>query len=603
MNVLGISAYFHDSSAAIVRDGMVVAAIAEDRLTHVKHDPNFPIFAIDTCLKQAGLDPADLDIVVFYEEPHVKFGRVLTLLLAEFPRGALHFARSLVPWLVTRLWLKTVIANRLGVDPQIVRFLPHHVSHAGQAFLASGYEEAAILTLDGVGEWTTTSIGRGSRAAPNGVDLLVSSDYPHSVGLAYAAVTSFLGFRPNDQECSTMALAAFGSPVHLDRFRAAMQVSEGRVRLEPEAFDFLGDTRSALSPVFADELGLTPRDEGDGYSFDIFAAEPGTASARDRAYADVAASLQARLTEIMLELANYAHALTGLDRLCLAGGVAYNAVSVGELMRRGPFREVFVPPDPGDAGGAAGAALVAAHRAGGRLARAAMPHPYLGTGGEAGDLGALVAELDVDEVPPPPVPIPGEMRVAARSERVGTSEALVSAVADELASARIVGWLQGRSEFGPRALGNRSILARPDDIALAQRIARTIKVRPAYRPFALSVAEEAARELFELPSAIQQPARWMQTVLPVRPGARDGVRGALHVDGTTRPQICAATDNPLFHALLTEVGRTTGLAALLNTSLNLSGLPLCAGAPEALVLFWSCDIDTLVIEDWILRKD
>lgn len=602
MNVLGISAFFHDAAAALYRDGEIVAAISEDRLTHIKHDANFPLFAIDFCLKQANLTPEELDAIVFYEEPHVKFGRVLTLLLASFPRSLWHFVSAMPAWLTTRLWLKTVIASRLGVDPDIVSFVPHHISHASQTFFPSGFDEAAILTLDGVGEWATVSIGRGCRANENGIELLETSEYPHSLGLAYGAVTGFLGFTPNDQECSTMALAAFGAPRHLDRFRDALRLDDGKLRIKSGTFEFLNDRSSAVTRSFARALGLQARNGGT-YGLDVFSAEAGSKAHTDVAYADVAASLQARTDEILLGLAIRAHEKTGLDRLCLAGGVAYNAVSIGELIRRGPFREVYVPPDPGDAGGSVGAALYWAHlKTPGGLKASLMPKPYLGASSDFEGLGSFLEALNTKELPPPPVAPPSDFRVEADWSQIPVSSELIIAVVEELQAGRVVGWLQGRSEFGPRALGNRSILADPSKVDLARRISRYIKVRESLRPYALSVTEEDARTLFELPDGIPHPARWMQMVMPVKPEMRNKVRGAVHIDGTTRPQICGVEDNPLFHALLTAYGEQSGLAALLNTSLNLSGLPLCAGAPEALALFWSCDIDALVINDWIIRK-
>lgn len=602
MNVLGISAFFHDAAAALYRDGEIVAAIAEDRLTHIKHDANFPLFAIDFCLKQAALGPEELDAVVFYEEPHVKFSRVLTLLLASFPKSLRHFVKAMPAWLTTRLWLKTVIAHRLGVDPDIVFFVPHHISHACQAFFPSGFDEAAILTVDGVGEWATASIGRGCRVDETGVELLETNEYPHSLGLAYGAITGFLGFTPNDQECSTMALAAFGEPRHLDHFRNVLRLNEGKLRIERGTFEFLHDRNSVVGSSFAQALGLPPRN-GKAYNLDVFSAAERSEALDDVAYADVAASLQARTDEILLGLAVRAHEKTGLDRLCLAGGVAYNAVSVGELIQKGPFREVYVPPDPGDAGGSVGAALYWAHsRTAGGLRGSIMPKPYLGTSSSFDDLGSFLNALNTEELPPPPVVPEKAFRVEADWRRVPVSSELLITVVEELQAGRVVGWLQGRSEFGPRALGNRSILADPSRVDLARKISRHVKVRQSLRPYALSVAEEDARTLFELPNAIPHPARWMQMVIPVRPEVQCKVRGAIHIDGTTRPQICCVEDNPLFHALLMAYGERSGLAALLNTSLNLSGLPLCAGAPEALALFWSCDVDTLVINDWIIRK-
>ena len=594
--ILGVSAHYHDSAAALACDGRLVAACAEDRFSRVKHDRSLPVRAARFCLAEAGLRADALDAVVFYERPDYKFLRVLRMLLSGYPRGANRFAGGIVSWISEKLWVRTALCDALDVDPSKVCFVEHHDSHAAYAFYASPFGSAALLTLDGVGEDTCGSIGRGDRSS--GLATLESTPYPHSLGLVYAAITGYLGFRPNDAECSTMALAAFGTPRHRETFARIVALEEGRLRVAPGFFDFAGDDAETYLPALRDALGPPHRDAAAGFS--SLGEGNDDAPPASRAAADIAASLQDRTEEVMLSLTRRARALTGESSLCLAGGVAFNAVAVGRLLREAGFDRVFVPPDPGDGGGAIGAALLESARRGAMPPAHGSNQVYSGPRPDPAALSALLPHLQPQRWSGHA--IEGVAPVAGLVDHAfDDDDALATWVSARLAGGAIVGWLNGASEFGPRALGARSILCDPADIATAQRLSRMVKRRAAFRPYALSVAEEDAERVFG-PDWRQPPFRWMQATAAVDDAVRSSVRAALHIDGTTRPQVCAHGDHPAYHALLRAFGARRGLSALLNTSLNDAGEPLAATAEESLLMFARTDMDLLVVERRVVEK-
>lgn len=598
MRVLGISAEYHDSSAALVQDGQVTAAAAEERFTRLKHDASLPRFAIEFCLDQAGIRAEDLDAVVLYEDPAVKFTRVLASTLAEYPRSVREFAGSMRSWLGSRLWVGNRISSLMRLDPKRIEFVPHHQSHAAQAFLTSGFDEAAILTVDAVGEWTSTAIGRGRRG--EGITLIEEIPYPHSIGLVYAAFTAFLGFRPNDAECSTMALAAFGVPRYVDKIRQVLRPQDdGTYEVDLAAFRFLASDDRLFAPRFVELFG-PPRDPRRPLPFRARGPKTGAGtngpSTEDSRYADVAASVQLVLEEILLGLAARARRLTGCPRLCLAGGVAMNAVAIGRLINESSFEEIFIPPDPGDGGAAMGAAL--SRNGVGQTADAVGV--YLGRAYDVQAAVAMLPHLDIarhrHQLAEHCRPYGG---LAIRD--IGDEGALVGEVADDLAKGRIVGWFRDRFELGPRALGNRSLLVDPGNADAAERLSRAVKGRAAFRPYALTVTDADAARIFGW-TTIPAAARRMQMVAPVRPDAAEGLRAALHIDLTTRPQICREADNPTFYRLLKAVGAQRGTAAVLNTSFNDSGSPMVASPLDALLVFLRTDVDTLVLENTLIRK-
>lgn len=602
--VLGVSAHFHDASAALVVDGEIVAAAAEERFTRLKHDSNFPRLAIEFCLQQGGLAARQLDAVVFYEDPSLKFTRVVASTLAGFPRSRSPFVSAMKDWLTSKLWLRDQISRELDIHPRKIRFVRHHDSHMAQAFLASPFDEAAILTMDAVGEWTSTAIGHGDRRAPDPVRALDQVDYPHSLGLAYAAFTAFLGFRPNDAEASTMALAAFGRPRYAAELRRIIRAAgDGLYQVDSRFFSFLSSDFRLFTPEFVRIFG-PPRDFRSELPFDCLedAPEPLPAGVPAQRFADLAASVQLVLEEVALALAERAWRRTGSSRLCIAGGVALNAVANSKVIERSPFQEVFIPPDPGDGGAALGAALLEYSRRWGDLRPLAVT-PRLGKSFHEDSPAPLLREID----PADWAPFVAQGCALCHQEDLETvafdsSDELIDVVTGELLAGSIVGWVQGRFELGPRALGNRSIFVDPRNIPAVKRLSSRVKQRARFRPYALSIREEDVPLCFDFSGGIPHCARWMQMVKRVRTEAAPLVRGAMHCDGTTRLQVCAAQDNPRFHHLLSAFGERRGLGALLNTSFNEAGYPMVASPAEALLMFARTEMDVLVVDNFMVTR-
>jgi carbamoyltransferase len=573
-----------------VVDGEVVASAAEERFSLQKHDPNFPALAAEFCLRHAGLDARELDSIVFYEEPHLKFSRVLSSCMAGYPGSRSSFVRSMKSWLTSKLWTRNEISRRFDVHPNRVDFVSHHLSHASQAFAASPFDESAILVVDAVGEWASTSLFHGRMGSGLELRELDVIPYPHSLGLVYAAFTAFLGFRVNDGECSTMALAAFGQPRYADKVRRVLTVEPGgSYRVDPSYFEFHSETSLPFSPKFLELFGQ-PRSFKDELPFDCMgmSSEP---SKEHQYYADVAASIQLVLEEALLALCRRLKRETGAKNLCLAGGVALNCVANSRILAENLFEDVFIPPDPGDGGAASGAALHRYFSGGGARASGRSIQPYLG---EAYDPATDLAMLDrLDGCF-------GSNRLEV--ENPSGEDRLAAGVARDLASGKVVGWFQGRFEAGPRALGNRSILIDPSNLEVARRMNQRVKARKAFRPYALSVAEEDASRVLRLPDATPRLMRWMQTSAPVRDSCLESVRAAAHIDGTTRPQICSSRENPGFHRLLKAMGEVSPNAALLNTSFNAGGFPLVSSPVDALLLFARTAMDVLVLENTVIRK-
>ena len=586
MNILGISAFFHDSAAAIVRDGAIVAAAQEERFTRKKHDEAFPARAAEWCLAEAGITAAELDAVVFYEKPLVKFERLLETALAFAPRGFPAFVKAMPQWLQRKLHIPREIDQGLGGDYSgPILFATHHESHAASGFYPSPFDEAAILTLDGVGEWSTATwgTGRGSR-----IKLEAEMRFPHSPGLLYSAFTLFCGFRVNSGEYKLMGLAPYGDPRYADTIlREIVDLrDDGSFWLDQRFFDYCA--------------GLQMTSRRFDRLFDGPARRPdGPLTQREM---DLAASIQKVLEEIVLRMARHVHAQTGLANLCLAGGVALNCVANGRLLREGPFERLWIQPAAGDAGGALGAALAHWFNH--------LGHPRIANPGDAQRGSLLGPEFDDAEI---------EAAIACHNgvaEVFATEAALADAVAAELAAGRIVGHFAGRAEFGPRALGNRSILADPRAADMQRRLNVAIKFRESFRPFAPAVLADRTSEFFNLDAA----SPYMLLVAGVRDGAdslpatpratglarlRD-VRGPIpavtHVDGSARVQTVDPVRAPRFHAILEAFARRTGCPVLANTSFNIRGEPIVHDPADAYRCFMFTDMDVLVLGNLLLRK-
>jgi carbamoyltransferase len=568
MKILGISGHYHDSAAALVIEGLPVAAVQEERLSRRKNDASFPLAAVEWCLDHAGIVPGDLDAVIFYEKPTLKFDRVLTGLLQGYPGSWRSYPKAMKNMLGEKLWVRGLIASELGIPTRKVRCIEHPQSHAAAAFLTAPSQEAAIITADGVGEWATLTVGRGARNADGSteIQLLRELRFPHSLGLFYSAVTSYLGFAVNEGEYKVMGLASYGRPTRLDEMRRLLRrTGDGAFTLDMGYFDFLGRVESGFSQRFVDLLGPPRRS---WQPIDL-------ASEEGRRFADIAASAQKLLEEVLVGIATELRRETGLADLCMGGGVALNGVANARILAESGFERLFVPSAPGDAGCALGAALYADRILFGRPDRAVPDHPFWGP---APDDAALLRMAREDGLP-----------VSSKQD-----SALIEEVADALAADHIVGWVEGALEFGPRALGHRSILAAPHEAAMRDRLNCDIKYREEFRPFAPVVAAEHADRFFDLPPGGARLSRFMSGVFPVRPEWAERLAAVTHVDGTARVQVLEREMAPRLHALLEAFGRRSGIPVLLNTSFNLAGEPIVNTTAEAYSTFRRCGIDLLV---------
>ena len=593
--ILGISAFYHDSAAALVVDGEIAAAAQEERFTRRKHDPGFPVHAVRYCLEEAGIEPERVDYVGFYEKPFMKLERLLETYLSYAPRGFRSFLQFVPAWAKQKLHLRRVISKGLGgrYGRQIV-FTEHHESHAASAFFPSPFDEAAILTMDGVGEWATTTwgVGRGNR-----IELKQEIRFPHSIGLLYSAFTYFTGFKVNSGEYKLMGLAPYGEPKYVDR------ILDRLIDLKPD-----GSFRMDMSYfAYCDGLRMTSRE------FDRLFDGPPRApeSSITQREMDVAASIQSVTEEAMLRAARHVHAETGMRNLCLAGGVALNCVGNGRVLREGPFDEVWIQPAAGDAGGALGVALFIHHQLLDRPRPARMQDVQSGSllGPRATD-DSIRAVLD-------------EAGAVYREYPDGSS--LCGAVADLLAREQVVGWFQGRMEFGPRALGARSILGDPRSPAMQSVMNRKIKFRESFRPFAPSVLRDRAEGWFDMRPGEESP--YMLLTAPVRgprreperpirikstpPPPRDfdrlkavrsDIPAVTHVDHSARVQTVDAERHGLYAELIRAFEAKTGCPVIVNTSFNVRGEPIVCRPEQAWRCFMATGMDALAIGRFLLHK-
>jgi carbamoyltransferase len=576
MKILGISAHYHDSAAALVVDGVPVCAVQEERLSRHKNDAAFPEAAVEWCLNDAGVDAGDLDAVVFYERSMLKFDRILTSALRAFPRSWRAFPAAMKNSLGEKVWVRGIIASRLGVSRRKILFTGHHQSHAAAAFLTSPTRRAAILTADGVGEWATLTVGHGERR-PDGraaITLLREIRFPHSLGLLYSTFTAYLGFKVNEDEYKVMGLAAYGRPTMMEQVRTLIRpAADGAFTLDPEYFDHQTSARRSYSTRFLDLFGPA-RNPWDPIDLDC---------PEGRRFADCAASVQRVLEEVLLDIARTLRRETGLPDLCVGGGVALNGVANARLLREAGFERVFVPPAPGDAGCAIGAALYADRLYFGNPDRDVPDHPFLGPRVDAAWLARTAREDD-------------------QQLEECDDEMLVDRVADDLAAGRVIGWMEGAAEFGPRALGHRSLLAPPHDLETRDRLNRDIKFREEFRPFAPVVTAAAADRYFDLPPGGARLGRFMSGVFPVRPEWRPRLAAVTHVDGSARVQVLDREMAPRLHTLLEAYGRRSGMPVLLNTSFNVAGDPMVCQTLEGYTTFRRCGIDVLVCGSTIVRQ-
>ncbi len=561
MHILGVSCFYHDAAACLLSDGRIVAAASEEAFTRKKHDSRLPVDAIRYVLGEAGLRPSDVSAVVYYDKPIRKLDRALRTSLDTFPAGFGHFLRKMPHMAGVQLRLPKELRNELDYGGPVL-YSEHHLSHAASAFYCSGWEDAAVLTVDGVGEWATSSWGHGRGGV---LTLTGETRFPHSLGLLYSAMTLYLGFKVNSAEYKVMGLAPYGEPLYVDKIRELIHVApDGTFRLDMRYFAFdLGERM--FNERFEALMGqpARPLERGELTQF----------------HKDVARSLQVVVDDTMVKLATTVVKETGHKRLCLAGGVALNCVANGEILRRAPVEDIYVQPAAGDAGGAMGAALMAWHQL---LQKPRLPRlasVYLGPGYDEDTIRAVLDE---------------EKAVYRRFDR----DALLAETVEQIAAGKVVGWFQGRMEWGPRALGHRSILGDPRHPEMRTIINMKIKMREGFRPFAPSVLEEQVSEWFEL----DRPSPYMLLVAPVRKD-KPALPAVTHVDGSARIQTINRDQDALYYDLVKAFGERTGVPVLVNTSMNVRGEPMVNSPLDAWRCFMRTEMDVLVAGPFVLRKE
>lgn len=587
MRILGISAFYHDSAAALIEDGRIIAAAQEERFSRKKHDERFPKLSVEFCLKQAGITIKDVDYVAFYEKPFVKFERLLESYMASAPQGLPSFIKAIPVWIKQKLWMKSIVKDELGYEGPVL-FTEHHESHAASAFFPSPFDEAAIITADGVGEWATASygVGRGNK-----MEILSEIKFPHSLGLLYSAFTYYAGFKVNSGEYKLMGLAPYGEGKYTDLIlKELLDLKEdGSFKLNMKYFSYVAGLKMINSrfeklfggPARRPESKLTQKDM------------------------DIAKSIQEATEEVMLRMGRHVHKVTGMKNLVLAGGVALNCVANGKLLREGPFENVWIQPAAGDAGGSLGAALFAWYDY--------LDNPRKIQSGKDLTGGSYFGpDFKDSEIEP----FLKEKNIPFKKL---TDEQLTDRVSDLLAQEKVIGWFQGRMEFGPRALGNRSILGDARSPKMQETMNLKIKFRESFRPFAPSVLREKVSEYFELDS----DSPYMLIVAPVKKSLRkqmtaeqdklfgleklnvprSNIPAVTHVDYSARVQTVSRENNPLYHSLLTKFDQKYGCPVIINTSFNVRGEPVVCTPEQAFTCFMRTNMDYLAIGNYLLDKN
>jgi len=602
MYILGISCYYHDAAAALIHDGNLIAAAEEERFSRIKHDYQYPEMAIAFCLSLAGITMEEVDYVVFYEKPMIKFDRFYQTIIQSSPALKNNYKHSWESPYKEKLWVKKELLNSLNIPEKKLLFVEHHLSHAASSFFCSPYEEAAVLTIDGVGEWATATIGKGTASftAENcentGIELFKEIRYPHSLGLMYTSFTAFLGFRENSGEYKVMGMAPYGTPRFVeDIYKHIFTVDEnGGFRLNMDYIEInkaLPWDPKAISQKFIALFGPPRERESEFYTptthpnrdhpdWDDAVAE------KNQHYADIAASIQVVTEETMLKMANYAYKCTGLKKLTMAGGCALNSVANGRILRETPFEEIYIQPASADSGASLGAALYVYHALLKKPRKFVMEHPYWGK--EYGEEETLAA-----------------INASGRSfEKVEDMDKMAHLITEDLLAGKVVCLCQGRFEWGPRSLGNRSIIADPRGAEMKSIVNEKIKFREPFRPFAPAILEEKATEYFEdidNPET-HYPLRFMLSVYKTKKDKIDKLKAVSHEDGSGRVQTVRKEWNPLWHRTIELFGEATGVPVILNTSFNLRGEPMVSSPIDALNTFGKSGLETLYVGDYVVRK-
>ncbi|MBT4652560.1 MAG: hypothetical protein HN981_02910 [Candidatus Pacebacteria bacterium] len=568
MNILGISCYYHDSAACLITDGVIKAAGAEERFTRKKHDKSFPFKTIDYCLKELGGAINEIDAVVFYEKPIVKFERTISQHLQNFPKS-LPLALSSIPELFDqKLQIEKILKEELNYHGKIY-YSSHHLSHASSAYYLSGFKKAAILTVDGVGEWATTTLGIGK-----GKNIKIDQEisFPHSLGLLYSTLTTYLGFDANNSEYKVMGLAAYGDPQpYKEKFdELVTQFSDGSYQLNQKYFDFDWSNKRMFSKELVKLFGHKPRKpESKAYKY----------------HEDIAAALQKKLEEVVINMLKAAYKKYKTPNLCFSGGVALNSVLNGKIISQTPFKNLYIPTDPSDAGASMGAALYVTAQKDKHPIQWKKFNPYLGPGYSWYEIEKTLKKMNISYT------------------FFKDKKKLTKNVAKKIKNQKVIGWFQGRMEWGPRALGNRSILADATTTEMRDIINAKVKKREMFRPFAPVILEEYTEKYFESDKNLSVSAKYMLMVYPFKEIGKKQVPAVTHVDGSGRLQTLARKDNKLYYELIEEYEKITGVPIIINTSFNVRGEPIVCSPEDAVNCFLHTDIDYLVIDQFICKKN
>lgn len=592
MYILGVSFYYHESAACLIKDGVVVSASTEERFTRIKHDSDFPKKAIDFCLKTAKITSSELNYVVFYEKPFWKFQRILMSTLATYPSSFRLFAKAMVNSFSDKLWVRSLISTELNISGKKVLFVPHHISHAASSFFPSGFKTSAILTMDGVGEWTTLTYGKG---IGNKIYIEKEMRFPHSLGLLYSVFTAFLGFEVNDGEYKVMGMAPYGSSKYLSEVKKLVEIyPDGSFSLDMSYFSFHKSVDVAYNSKFVKLFGK-PRPKDMHFftktsTYPIYFGEKPKDYKKqcelNQHYADIAASIQKFTEGIILNLVNTVYKKTKMENLCIAGGVGLNSVANGLLLRKGPFKRIFVQPAAGDDGGALGAAFYIYHAILGKKRIFVQDNSYFGASFENDEIEKILLEKKI------------------KYKKIKSEEKLVDYLSSEIKNGKVIGFFHGRSEWGPRALGNRSILADPRREEMKEIVNTKVKFREPYRPFAPVVLKEKANQYFELGRLDHTYlTNFMLGVFPVREKAKKLIPAVTHIDGSARLQIITEKQNSRYYNLIKSFGKKTNVYVLMNTSFNLKGEPIVNSPSDALNTFSKSGLDVLALENYIIRKE
>ena len=593
MYILGISCYYHDAAAALLKDGELIAASQEERFSRKKHDSDFPTQAIQFCLDEAGITADDLDYIAFYEKPMVKFGRILLNALGTYPRSSGVWREAMTAWMNDKLWVKTHIMNRVGIKPDKILFCDHHMAHAASAFFTSPFDDAAVLTVDGVGEWTTTTMGEATSSfedgTQNNINLFSEQRYPNSLGLLYSAFTAFLGFKVNNGEYKVMGMSPYGEPKYVDKVYKVINVNgDGSFQLNMDYFAFHYSPERTINKKFLDLFGEPRVPESE---FFTAKANPERSTSQadmdlNQYYADISASIQTVTEEILLKMANTLHTRTGKDNLVMAGGVALNSVANYRILTETPFKNLYIQPAAGDDGGALGAALWVHHIVHQQPRKLVMRTAYYGKEYSPDEIKAF---LD---------------RKGVSYQTFKNDDDMLDRIADLMVDGKVVSLYQGRFEWGPRALGNRSIMADPRRAEMKEIVNVKIKFREPFRPFAPVVLEEIAGDYFDFPNIPDlYPPRFMLMVAPVKEDKQADIPATTHEGGTGRLQTVNAEDNYRYYEIVRRFGEKTGVPITMNTSFNLRGEPMVTTPENAWNTFSESGIDALAIGPYLVSKE